>query len=101
MLTRFVELKDFANDFLSREEIASSTDSMWAKVEVMMQSLQPAQEATKVLQIGQLTIRDLYAWWLADVFHEDISDTVATGTGPGSVHEETRTKSLQCEYILS
>lgn len=64
MLTRFVELKDFAKDFLSREETASWTDSMWAKVEGLIQSLQPAQEATKVLQTEQLTIGDFYGAWL-------------------------------------
>ncbi|KAH9359731.1 hypothetical protein HPB48_002575 [Haemaphysalis longicornis] len=64
MLTRFVELKGFAKDFFSREQTTSVTDSMWAKVEGLIQSLQPAQEATKVLQTEQLTIGDFYGAWL-------------------------------------
>ncbi|XP_077547934.1 E3 SUMO-protein ligase ZBED1-like [Haemaphysalis longicornis] len=64
MLTRFVEVKDFAKDFLSREQTASWTDSMWAKVEGLIQSLQPAQGATKVLQTEQLTIGDFYGAWM-------------------------------------
>ncbi|KAH7950301.1 hypothetical protein HPB49_022119 [Dermacentor silvarum] len=59
MLTRLVELKDFAKDFLSHNETASWTESIWAKVEMLTESLQPAQEATKMQTIG-----DFYGAWL-------------------------------------
>ncbi|KAH7979435.1 hypothetical protein HPB49_009414 [Dermacentor silvarum] len=64
MLTRLVELKDFAKDFLPHNETASWTESIWAKVEMLIESLQPAQEATKMLQAEQLTIGDFYGAWL-------------------------------------
>ncbi|KAH7979646.1 hypothetical protein HPB49_010268 [Dermacentor silvarum] len=64
MLTRLVELKDFAKDFLTHNETASWTESIWAKVEMLIESLQPAQEATKMLQAEQLTIGDFYGAWL-------------------------------------
>ncbi|KAL1487231.1 hypothetical protein MTO96_031050 [Rhipicephalus appendiculatus] len=51
-------------DETAHDETASCTDSMWAKVEMFIQSLQPAQEATKVLQTEQLTIGDFYGAWL-------------------------------------
>ncbi|KAH7959828.1 hypothetical protein HPB49_014065 [Dermacentor silvarum] len=36
MLTRLVELKDFAKDFLPHNETASGTESIWAKVEMLI-----------------------------------------------------------------
>ncbi|KAH7950162.1 hypothetical protein HPB49_020339 [Dermacentor silvarum] len=63
MLTRLVELKDLAKDFLPHNETASWTESIWAKVEMLIESLQPAQEATKMLQAEQLTIGDFYGAW--------------------------------------
>ncbi|KAH9360076.1 hypothetical protein HPB48_006673 [Haemaphysalis longicornis] len=64
MLARLIELKSFAETFLSEEERVRWTQSTWAQVEMLTASLQPAQVATKTLQSEQLTIGDFYGTWL-------------------------------------
>lgn len=69
MLTRLMEHKSFAEHFLSEEERVRWTETVWAQVEMLTASLQPAQVATKTRQSEQLTIGDFQLRRTVDVFH--------------------------------
>lgn len=64
MLTRLLELKDFAADFVPEEERKFSAETKWEDVKEITASLQPAQVVMNMLLTEQLTLGDFYGAWL-------------------------------------
>lgn len=64
MLTRLLELKDFAADFVPKEDSESPRENIWENVKNITASLQPAQVFMNTLLAEQLTIGDFYGAWL-------------------------------------
>ena len=58
MLERLLELKEFCVNYASTDKQVELSENDWASVQQLKEALEPAKEATKVLQYEQLVAGD-------------------------------------------
>ncbi|XP_064469959.1 uncharacterized protein LOC135384700 [Ornithodoros turicata] len=65
MLRRLLELRGFCADMFTEETEFFLADEDWNLVQISIETLTPAEEATKRLQLEQLTLGEFYSIWIS------------------------------------